>query len=233
MPSRSAPPSARDARGRFAAGGKAAPAAAEGRAGRLRRFLWSGVVLGGVGLVGAAASDIAKGALKESFGAFAAGQYACAAREWWARNLGGPPPPADPGQFRVLVARLHDDDDGRLSEQVARGFVGERGFIVVTTCRTVALDGENVTAASVTAEGQAEDLRVGRGADLIVWGQVANAGSGAVRLWFSAASVRPNMVRAPWKIEQGTLGGGFQKEFALALQAMALAAVPSASDAQG
>ncbi|CAA9212988.1 MAG: hypothetical protein AVDCRST_MAG04-214, partial [uncultured Acetobacteraceae bacterium] len=33
MPSRSAPPSARDARGRFAAGGKAAPAAAEGRSG--------------------------------------------------------------------------------------------------------------------------------------------------------------------------------------------------------
>ena len=59
-----APAPARDARGRFVASGKPTPATTEGRLGWLRRFLWSGVVLGGVAIVGAAASDTIKDALK-------------------------------------------------------------------------------------------------------------------------------------------------------------------------
>jgi tetratricopeptide (TPR) repeat protein len=182
--------------------------------------------------IGSAFSDTIKDVVKEGLGAFTAGQRACAVREMLTRNFGTPPPRLDPERFRVLVARLHDDD-GKFSRQVARAFIGERGFSVVTTCRAVDLDGEDITFAFVDAVRQAEALRARRGADLIVWGQVADRGSGAVKLWFTAATVRPDGTRTPWKFELGTLGDEFRKEFALAFQTMAMAAVVRAGDVYG
>jgi len=169
----------RDARGRFV---RTAKPASRGWWPWLRGFLWSGVVLGGLSLVGVALSDTVTDALKGVFaGALSTtSPQACAAREWWTRHFGTTPAP-DPGRFRILVARLHNDD-GSLSRKVEGAFRGERGFSTIPTCRSISLDGADRVEAETAAERLAEALRAGRGADLILWGEVADAGAGAVRL---------------------------------------------------
>jgi hypothetical protein len=152
-------------------------------------FLTGTVAFGAVALVGAALSDIAKDQIKGVFGTAIPGVAgeSCGAREWWARHF-GKPPPEDPSRFRVLVARL-DNDDGTLTDKVFDAFLDQHGFRVVKTCRSIGLSGMDNIEVATRAAREAEGLRSGRRADPIVWGQVADAGAGAVRLWFSAPSV--------------------------------------------
>ena len=131
----------------------------------------------------------------------------------------------NPGQFAVLITRLAGDPDGSETQHLEEAFLGEKGFRRLTTCQSISLKGEDQNAAEERAEAKADELRVVRSADLVLWGEVAERG--AVRVWMTAPTVRADMKMRPWVVDKGVLEPAFKEQFALALQAVVLASLPS------
>jgi tetratricopeptide (TPR) repeat protein len=151
----------------------------------------------------------------------------CWIEEHWHSAFGTLPRP-DPDRFTVLVARLDRDLDGSQTNYVVGGFRGERGFRPLTTCRVVALQGEDQIAAELGAETEADRLRTARGADLILWGEVAERGS-VLRVWMTGPSVSADLKAQPWSVNKGVLEPAFKEQFNVALQAIALTALAPAT----
>src|SRR5262249_26389760 len=129
---------------------------------------------------------------------------------------------ADSTRFTVLVARLERDPDGSQTDYLIGAFRGEQGFRRLTTCRVVPLKGEEQNVAEQQAEVEAERLRVARAADLILWGEVVQRG-GALRVWMTGPTVRPDLKARPWTVDKGVLEPAFQERFPTALQPLTLA----------
>ncbi|HXY99525.1 MAG TPA: tetratricopeptide repeat protein [Stellaceae bacterium] len=192
----------------------------------LRKHLLEAVLL--AALTGAAA-----GWLKGLVSGLLPGTEAprCWVEEHWKAAVSGVPRP-DPARFTVLVARLNRDPDGSQTANVVDAFLGQRGFRSLTTCRVVARHGDDQIAAEERAEAEAERLRIARGADLILWGEVADRG--ALRIWMTGPTVFPDLKARPWTVDKGLLEPAFQGRFAAALQAITLAALaPAAEQSEG
>jgi hypothetical protein len=155
----------------------------------------------------------------------------CWIEEQWQAAFGTAPRP-DPTRFTVLIARLDRDVDGTQTDYLVGAFRGQRGFRPLATCRVVAPRGEDQIAAEQWAEGEVERLRVARGADLVLWGEVAERGS-ALRVWMTGSSVRADLKARPWTVDKGVLQAEFHERFAAALQAIALAALAPVEERKG
>jgi tetratricopeptide (TPR) repeat protein len=138
--------------------------------------------------------------------------------------------PTNPGQFAILITRLAEDSDGSETQHLVEAFLGERGFRRLTTCQSVSLKGEDQNAAEEKAEAKADQLRVLRGADLVLWGEVADRG--AVRVWMTAPTVPADMKMRPWVVDKGVLEPAFREQFAVALKAVVLANLARSGDAE-
>src|SRR4051794_16705135 len=152
--------------------------------------LLTGVVL--VALTGAAA-----GWLKGFAGDLLPGSEAsrCWIEQRWQAAFGGPPDPS-PGQFVVLVTRLANDRNDTQTEYLKRALRGEEGFLRLETCRVVTGHGASLNAIDRNAEEEAERLRIAAGADLVLFGDVADRG--ALHVWMTGPTVRPNLKAKAW-----------------------------------
>ena len=187
----------------------------------LKKYLLQAIIL-------AALTAAAAGWLKGLASSMLPGTEAprCWIEEHWQAAFGRLPAP-DPKRFTVLMARLDRDPDGSQTANLADAFLGQRGFRPLTTCRVVARHGNDQIAAEEQAEAKAEQLRVDRGADLILWGDVAERG--ALHVWMNGPTVRADLKARPWTVvDKGLLEPAFQERFATALQAITLAALAPA-----
>ena len=155
----------------------------------------------------------------------------CWIEEHWHAAFGSLPA-ANSGQFTVLVTRLAGDPDGSETKHLLGAFLGERGFRRLTTCHVIEIKGEDQNVAEQGAEAEADQLRAARGADLVLWGEVADRG--ALRVWLTGPTARADLKARPWVADKGVLEPAFQEHFALALQAVVLAALaPSIERREG
>jgi hypothetical protein len=155
----------------------------------LRKHVFQAVII--VALTGAAATwlNFVSGLLP------ATEAPRCWVTEHWQALFAGLPA-QDPNRFTVLVARLDRDTDGSQTANLVDVFLGQRGFLALTTCQVVARSGANQIEAEERAEAEAERLRAEKGADLILWGAVASQGN--LRVWMTGPTVRPDLKARPW-----------------------------------
>jgi tetratricopeptide (TPR) repeat protein len=152
----------------------------------------------------------------------------CWIEETWNRHINGPVP-RDPERFTVLVARLQGDSDGSQTRFVRDAFLNQRGFRRLATCRVVAIEGEDETAAEEAAKARAQILLLDRGGDLVIWGKVVRPN--AMRLWFTPRMSKTDLSSRPWVLdkETGALPSEFHAAFADALLATTAAQVYAAN----
>jgi tetratricopeptide (TPR) repeat protein len=172
--------------------------------------------------VGKGTTEWLEDQVKTGLGTAASANTLCVLGEWFRARFTEPKPP-DKSRFTVLVAQLSRDTDGTFTRHVLDAFRGAHGFKRVENC--IAIDAGTSDDSEGQAVTTAERLRVRHGADLLVWGEVADARDRAIRIWFTAADQRPDFSVRPWRFEGGALEAGFSKEFATALQAVALSGV--------
>ena len=154
----------------------------------------------------------------------------CWIEEQWQAAVGAAPR-RDPDRFTILIARLANDADGSESARLAAAFHGQRGFRPLTACRSIVIGGGDQIEAEQTAQIGADRLRTRRGADLVLWGEVADRG--ALRVWMTGPTVRADLKGRPWTVDKGVLEPAFSERFATALQAAALAALAPAEEREG
>jgi hypothetical protein len=121
----------------------------------------------------------------------------CWIEEHWEAAIRRPLAP-DPSQFTVLITRLAGDPHRTETRHLADAFLGEEGFRRLTTCQVVAIRGNEQNVADEQAEVKADELRISRGADLVLWGEVAERG--ALRVWMTAPTVRADLKARPWSL---------------------------------
>ena len=151
----------------------------------------------------------------------------CWIEEQWQAAVGATPG-TNPNRFTILIARLANDANGAETTHLTTAFRGQRGFRPLTSCHVIAIGGGDQIAAEQTAETEAGRLRTRRGADLVLWGEVADRG--ALRIWMTGPTVRADLKGRPWTVDKGVLEPAFSERFATALQATALAALAPAEE---
>ena len=168
------------------------------------------------------ATDWVTEQVKAGIGASINANTICFVGEWLHERFGQAESP-DPERFTVLITRLARDPDGTFTTHLLDAFRGARGFRRRESC--VAVEAGRTDDSEERAVAAAERMRVRHGADLVIWGEVADAKERAIRVWFTAADQRPDLSVRPWRFERGTLEPGFSDEFATALTALALSGV--------
>ena len=184
-------------------------------------------IIAALGAVGAAAAgkiatDVVTEQVKRGIGAAVNADTICLVGEWLRERFSRPDPP-DPERFTVLIVRLDRDPDGTFTTHLLDAFRGAQGIRRRESC--IAIEAGRTGESEAKAVIAAEDMRLRRSADLVVWGEVADAKDRAIRVWFTASDQRPDLSVRPWRFERGTLEPGFSNEFATALQALALSGV--------
>ena len=177
---------------------------------------------GALAVVGKVATDWVAEQVKVGIGTAANANTICLVGEWLRERFGRPDPP-DPERFTVVIARLARDPDGTFTTHLLDAFRGANGFRRRESC--IAIEAGRSDDSEARAVTAAEQMRILRSADLVIWGEVADAKDRAIRVWFTAADQRPNLSVRPGRFERGTLEPAFSEEFAAALRALALSGV--------
>jgi hypothetical protein len=117
-----------------------------------------------------------------------------------------------------LVTKLDRDSEGVSSRILADAFRGQRGFDVRLTCLVISASAEDgVAEAEASGEAGARRLALARAADLVLWGEIADAEDRVIRVWFTAPGEATAFGRDGWPIGRGRLPEGFDREFAAML----------------
>jgi tetratricopeptide (TPR) repeat protein len=121
-------------------------------------------------------------------------------------------PISDKSQFIVLVSPLKDDLDGSQTKYVKSAFHGEKGFLVVPICESLAFDySKDLQTAEDDTLQRAKDLIKARHADLLLFGEVGERDK-AVKIWAVNEHGGCNLHPRPTIIEHGDLPGDFTDE---------------------
>jgi hypothetical protein len=137
-------------------------------------------------------------------------------------------PIASESQFTILVSPLKYDPDGSHTEKVKSAFHGEKGFLVVPICESVAFDysRDMQTTEDETLQA-AKDLIKTRHADLLLFGEVRERDK-AVKIWAVNESGGCDRHPKPTIIEHGDLPDDFNAEEKENLIAVSLQEIQSA-----
>ena len=121
-------------------------------------------------------------------------------------------PISDESQFIILISPLKDDPDGSQTKYVKSAFHGERGFLVVPICESLAFDySKDLQTAEDDTLQRAKDLIKARHADLLLFGEVGERDK-AVKIWAVNEHGGCDLYPKPTIIEHGDLPGDFTDE---------------------
>ncbi|WP_147163066.1 hypothetical protein, partial [Pararhodospirillum oryzae] len=142
--------------------------------------------------------------------------------------------PADGSRFTVLVSTLAGDTDGRQTKFITHALEGEKGFERVATCRSLAIDDNELPGSMATEEAE----RTGRAwleqfhADVLIWGAVSGSDK-SLRLSFLTTQAGEAGRAYPLHPQTLELPSSFDEQIATQLVTVALAAITPATEETG
>jgi hypothetical protein len=138
--------------------------------------------------------------------------------------------PAPGTGFTILISDLAHDPDGRQTGHVMAAFRGQHGMDVLRTCRVLEIEPYGLQAeAEAEAEKQGQQWLQDRHADLLIWGEVAEANR-TLRLWFLSRGEHSLAEPKVYGLQNAELPTDFHEDYGAQIVAVALASIAPATE---